>query len=192
MWRMMGKAKRINRATYWMVILLGMVLSLFLRHISIVFSVWGIVAMVKRCRDFGVPGWVPVVFGATLTVLGVSLVFGNVSALKDHPHDLAAVAPGFVAGIVAIMLIQLAGTVVIGVVRGNPEANAYGEPPLPGVGKGVRSEDYAAIFGDGPGIVAARPRVQVPAAAPARAPASAPADIGHPLRRTAGFGRKGL
>lgn len=203
MFRLMSKTKRINRGTYWAIIGIAFVLSLFLHRISIVFSIAALVASMKRCRDFGMPGWVPFAFGGLMFGWLLSAVAGNLEAIKLHPDDMATALPGLFAQVGVILLLNLVFTIVIGVIPGNAGANRYGEPPAPGVGKGAQAPDYASVFTGGPGPDpyadprgylrhqdAATPNPAQRAPAEAARPRTMPVAPGHPLR--SGFGRKGL
>jgi uncharacterized membrane protein YhaH (DUF805 family) len=207
MFSMLNKGKRINRATFWTIVVAAMIMSLIFHRVSIIFSLAALVASSKRCRDFGWPGWTaPAIYGALFGFF-VSSIGPYSEVIKQHPNDLASAAPGAAAAVGIYLLLNLIFTITIGSIPGSADINKFGPPPLPGIGKGMREDaGLARVFGDDSApdrsnshAQRAQParrieptRVAQSVAAPVHAgsPAHNPAMQGHPIR--AGFGRKGL
>ncbi len=197
MFHLMSKGKRINRATYWTIIVCAFLLILFLHRISIIFSIAALVASAKRSRDFGWPGWVPPAFAGALFGLLVGAIAPYADAIHQHPNDLATAAPGVTAIIGVYVLLTLVMTVVVGCIPGTPGVNKFGPPPKSGVGKGVEDDRHlASVFGDAAQSIPATRATPANSPAPgyrgsdAAAAYNTAAVSTQPMR--GGFGRKGL
>ena len=155
MFRWLAKGKRINRATYWTIYAAALVIGMFLHRASIVFSLWTVVASMKRCRDFGWPGWAPwALLGVDVAlVIAVVVKVGSLGsehhgAYVDANSGLVA-ASGAMIALGVVLILNIVFNIVVGCIPGNAGTNRYGPPPLPGIGKGV--DDYgelARAFGD--------------------------------------------
>ncbi|HEX4302402.1 MAG TPA: DUF805 domain-containing protein [Rhizomicrobium sp.] len=114
---------RMNRQTYWMilapvVVLFGLAIA-FLPKPPGIAEVIMISLGVPRLHDLGRSGWwmaVPIGLEVVAVILGA--VVGGMDGIL--------VAGGLVVLLLTIMMI------VLGLIPGQPQANAFGEPPSPG------------------------------------------------------------
>ena len=115
---------RINRATYWaifvpVVALYGLVLAFAERPPGIAEGIV-IVLGVPRLHDLGASGW----WMAAPIVIEIAALIAAVILL---PIDHILIVAGIIVLGMTVMMI------VLGAIPGQKLANAYGEPPAPGV-----------------------------------------------------------
>jgi uncharacterized membrane protein YhaH (DUF805 family) len=127
---------RINRQTYWtillpIVVLFGLAIA-FLPKPPGIGEVILITLGVPRLHDLGRSGWwMAVPIGAEIVGIGAGIALGG--------FDGILIAGGVVVLLMAVMM------VVIGLIPGQTEANAFGEPPPPGFGW-RKTEPTASVF----------------------------------------------
>lgn len=120
---------RINRATYWLcfgivVVVLG--LLVYIGKLNGGMEMAMIVVGVPRLHDIGRSGWlVGAAIGAEILIM-VGLLFAGASV------DTIEVSGGLIALSITILGVWL------GIVRGQPVANKWGEPPNAGIQFGGR------------------------------------------------------
>jgi uncharacterized membrane protein YhaH (DUF805 family) len=115
---------RINRATYWALLLpVTLLVTLavaFLPKPPGVVEIAMIAFGVPRLHDLGRSGWWMVVpIGFEIVAVALGAVLGGINGIL--------VAGGLVLLVIAAMMI------VIGIIPGNAGANAFGAPPPPGL-----------------------------------------------------------
>lgn len=118
---------RSNRASYWL--LLGVAIAayaalmIFTSKKAPIGEVVLIFICVPRLHDIGWSGWWA---GA---IIAAEILVG-IFAVVMLPIDLASIAVGGFILLVALLL------VLLGLIPGQPFANAYGDPPAPGLSFG--------------------------------------------------------
>jgi uncharacterized membrane protein YhaH (DUF805 family) len=122
---------RLNRATYWLVLglilLAAAVLEIVFHQRTMLIEGLLVVVCVPRLQDIGRPGWWafgPFLFAVLGTIAGIELL------------PLRA----FMALNLCIDLVIGALLMWLGALPGQAQANAYGEPPVPGVAFKRRSK----------------------------------------------------
>ncbi|MDQ8727255.1 DUF805 domain-containing protein [Bradyrhizobium sp. LHD-71] len=132
---------RINRAKYWLVVLITFITAIVAMTIAIIltgtlegdtgflaavvvclalmaFCIWiGVATAIKRLHDREKSGWWLLLFYLVPSVLN------GVSSVTDNPGGLLLAAVGFA--------ISLWGFVELGCLKGTTGPNAYGPDPLP-------------------------------------------------------------
>jgi uncharacterized membrane protein YhaH (DUF805 family) len=115
---------RINRATYWLalglVILGAVILNVVFHQRTLLIEGIFVIICVPRLQDIGRPGWWalgPFLFVAVNVIAGIILLTPKSFMVLNSGIEL----------VIAAMLIWL------GAIPGQPAANAFGEPPVPGV-----------------------------------------------------------
>ncbi len=120
---------RINRATYWLcfgIVAVGLGLLIYLGQLKGGLEVAMVVVGVPRLHDIGRSGWlVGAAIGAEILIVAGLLVAGA-------SVDTIEVSGGLIVLGIAILGIWL------GIVRGQPIANKWGEPPNAGIQFGGR------------------------------------------------------
>ncbi len=115
---------RMNRATYWaifvpVVVLYGLLLT-FAEHPPGIAEGIIIVLGVPRLHDLGASGW------WMAAPIGIEIAALVGAAILLPIGDILIVAGVIVLGMTVMMI-------VLGLIPGQPGANAYGEPPASGV-----------------------------------------------------------
>jgi len=126
---------RFNRATYWALMGLALVLTALLIAVTgadlrVPEYVWALLC-IPRLHDIGKSGWF------FLIAIAVE-IFGTVVSLSMLSGDAVVVGLGITA------LLVVAPMVLLGLIPGDPQANRYGPPPLPGVAFRAKSKRTVA------------------------------------------------
>jgi uncharacterized membrane protein YhaH (DUF805 family) len=136
---------RINRPTYF----LGLAILVLAYGLMITFmtkppgmgEVMAVLLTVPRLHDIGKSAWWAFgVFVAEIVVLGVAAVF----AAPAHLEEVILMASGLFVFVVLGLMVWL------GCIRGDQQANRYGEPPSPGLSvKTYRMAKTPAVGAEG-------------------------------------------